>query len=318
MSLVYLRPIPMTRAAGYIGRFAPSPSGPLHFGSLLAALASYLDARANDGKWLVRMEDIDTPRCVRGADRDILQTLEKYGFEWDDEVLYQSHQLERYQDTVSTLINRQQAYYCTCTRKMIKAAGGIYPGTCRHASRPPENAAVRAKIVNHHNHVKDRIQGNVIIDDPHALEDPIIRRRDGLFAYNLVVVMDDAFQNVSHIVRGSDLLSTTATQQSLYALLEYPAASYAHIPVVSVTPGRKLSKQNHATPLSLTRLEPIMKSAMSLLGLPVSQAPQDVNIKSLLSWAVSEWEVKFVPKRSEIIVDRYQSTYYSDPQVTAE
>ncbi|WP_218311032.1 tRNA glutamyl-Q(34) synthetase GluQRS [Alteromonas antoniana] len=308
----------MSRHTGYIGRFAPSPSGSLHFGSLLAALASYLDARANNGSWLVRMEDIDTPRCVKGADSDILHTLERYGFEWDGEVMYQSHQHERYRHAVEALLARESAYYCTCTRKMIKDAGGAYPGTCRYASRPPENAAVRAKLVTPRNHVSDRIQGDIVIDDPHALEDPVIKRRDGLFAYNLVVVMDDAYQNVTHIVRGNDLLTTTATQQSLYALLEYPAPTYAHIPVASVTPGRKLSKQNHAAPLSQDRIVPTLLSAMSLLGLPVSQAPQDGNIERLLSWAIAEWNVNFVPKRSEIIVDRYQSTYYSDPQVTAE
>lgn len=308
----------MTNAPAYIGRFAPSPSGPLHFGSLLAALASYLDARAQDGKWLLRMEDIDTPRCIKGADSDILKTLEHYGLEWDGEVLYQSTQHARYQDAVDRLLVSHQAYYCTCTRKMIKAAGGAYPGTCRDKMRAPDNAAVRTKRSHHDDHFTDRIQGEITIRDAHALEDPIIKRRDGLFAYNLVVVMDDAFQGVTHVVRGSDLLDTTATQRSLYGLLNETPPEYAHIPVVSVTPGRKLSKQNHAAPLSLANVMATHKKALALLGLPISEAPQDDSPQSLLSWAVSEWNVKRIPKSREIIVERHQSTYYSDPQVAAE
>lgn len=308
----------MTNASAYIGRFAPSPSGPLHFGSLLAALASYLDARSHNGQWLVRMEDIDTPRCIDGADADILNTLELYGFEWDGDVMYQSTQHARYQDALTQLFNQDAAYYCTCSRKTIKASGGVYPGTCRHLRHTADDAAVRTMLPGAHNVFTDRIQGEITISDPHALEDPIVRRRDGLYAYNLVVVLDDAYQGVTHIVRGIDLLETTATQRGLYALMKLAPPEYAHIPVASVTPGRKLSKQNHAAPLSKTHVVSTLRMAMALLGLPVQTVSQDVDVQTLLSWAIVEWDVNLVPKNSEIIVDRHQSTYYSDPQVAAE
>lgn len=304
----------MSNLQPYTGRFAPSPSGPLHFGSLLAALASYLDARAHAGRWLVRMEDIDTPRCVPGAADDILRTLDAYGLHWQGEVMYQSAQLPRYQAAVAALLESDLAYYCTCTRKMIKAHGGVYPGTCRYLHHPGDGpAAVRIMLTNPVQQFDDRIQGTTLITSPHALEDTIVKRRDGLFAYNLVVVLDDHAQQVTHIVRGSDLLETTATQLSLGQLLGYAPPRYAHIPVAAVTPGRKLSKQNHAAALPTDAVTGTLLNAMQCLGLPVDSQLQYGTRDELLDWAISHWDIKLVPKNGEIIVDSRESTYHSEP-----
>ncbi|MCU7554546.1 tRNA glutamyl-Q(34) synthetase GluQRS [Alteromonas sp. ASW11-19] len=298
----------------YTGRFAPSPSGPLHFGSLLAALASYLDARAHHGRWLVRIEDIDAPRCVPGAADDILRTLDTYGLHWQGEVMYQSAQLPRYQAAVDELLASGLAYYCTCTRKMIKALGGVYPGTCRHRHHQGDApSSIRIMLTEPVQQFDDRIQGTTRINAPHALEDTIIKRRDGLFAYNLVVVLDDHAQQVTHIVRGSDLLDTTATHLSLGRLLGHAPPRYAHIPVASVTPGRKLSKQNHAAALPKDSVTGTLLKAMQLLGLPIDNQLYYGTRDEVLSWAITHWDTKLVPKNGEIIVDSHESTYHSEP-----
>ncbi|WP_308446002.1 tRNA glutamyl-Q(34) synthetase GluQRS [Alteromonas salexigens] len=304
----------MSNLHSYTGRFAPSPSGPLHFGSLLAALASYLDARAHHGRWLVRIEDIDAPRCVPGAADDILRTLDTYGLHWQGEVMYQSAQLPRYQAAVDELLASGLAYYCTCTRKMIKALGGVYPGTCRHRHHQGDApSSIRIMLTEPVQQFDDRIQGTTRINAPHALEDTIIKRRDGLFAYNLVVVLDDHAQQVTHIVRGSDLLDTTATHLSLGRLLGHAPPRYAHIPVASVTPGRKLSKQNHAAALPKDSVTGTLLKAMQLLGLPIDNQLYYGTRDEVLSWAITHWDTKLVPKNGEIIVDSHESTYHSEP-----
>ena len=297
----------------YTGRFAPSPSGRLHFGSLVAALASFLEARANHGSWLVRMEDIDTPRCVPGMDAAILASLESHGLHWDGEVMYQSLQHARYADVVNSLLTRHQAYYCQCTRKQVKAAGGVYPGTCRHLGLGPDNAAVRVKLPGSITAFEDDILGTQAPNDPHALEDTIIRRRDGLYAYNLVVVLDDIQQRVTHIVRGSDLLPTTLTHLNLYQMLDAKTPDYAHLPVAAVAPGRKLSKQNHATPLDDSRPTTNLVSALRFLNQDVPDDWYSLTPEALLSVATTRWDRKKVAKQPEIIVDDHESTYYSGP-----
>lgn len=203
----------------YIGRFAPSPSGELHFGSLIAALGSYLQARARHGRWLVRIEDIDPPREVPGAAETILRQLEHYGLHWDGDVLWQSQRHHAYREALAWLHEQGLSYYCTCTRARIQSIGGIYDGHCRELHHGPDNAAVRIRQQHPVTQFTDLLRGIIHADEKLAREDFIIHRRDGLFAYNLAVVVDDHFQGVSEIVRGADLIEPTVRQISLYQLL---------------------------------------------------------------------------------------------------
>ena len=295
----------------YTGRFAPSPSGPLHFGSLIAALASYLDARAHRGRWLVRMEDVDIPRCIPGADKQILQALEAHGLGWDGDVVYQSARSEAYQQLVSNMLNAGDAYYCTCTRKQIRALGGVYPGTCRGQQQKKADASVRFACNNLTGQFTDRIQGSQSIHSPHALEDFIVQRKDGLFAYNLAVVADDIWQGVTHIVRGSDLLETTAAHIGLYRYWQQSVPAYAHIPVASTETGYKLSKQNKAVGLDNTRAAENLMQALKFLQLNPPDNLFAHNCDKILDWAVGQWCIDKLPKKAEIIVDKSESTYYN-------
>ncbi len=297
----------------YIGRFAPSPSGPLHFGSLIAAVASYLDARKHNGKWLLRIEDIDKPRSVDGADDAIMRTLEAHHLYWDGPVTYQSDQHARYQATLDNIINQQQAYFCRCTRRMIKATGGVYQGTCRHKQHGADGSAIRLYIDQPVNQFTDRIQGKVFISDAHALEDTIVKRRDGLYAYNLVVVLDDIAQGVTHIVRGYDLLETTAAHLTLYQLLGKKPPQYAHFPVAANTPGFKLSKQNRADAVDDSRPLKNLRLVLKFLTLWEPECDKIRRCDSLLDWAANRWDCEKLPKKAEIIVDQDNSPYYYGP-----
>jgi glutamyl-Q tRNA(Asp) synthetase len=198
----------------YIGRFAPSPSGPLHFGSLVAALGSYLQAKSQQGKWLVRIEDLDPPREVIGASDLIIQTLEDYGFEWDSGIVYQSQRHDIYQSQIDHWIDKNNAYFCQCTRKQVKEDGGFYLGHCKHLQHPEKNSAVRLAMQHPVESFSDIKHGIIQIPSQLAHEDFIIKRRDGLFAYNLAVVLDDIDQGVTEVVRGADLIEPTGRQIS--------------------------------------------------------------------------------------------------------
>jgi len=219
------------------GRFAPTPSGPLHFGSLVAAVASYLDARARGGKWLVRIEDIDTPRVVPGSAEDILRTLESFGFEWDGPVLYQSTRIEAYRAALDQLKRNKHVFPCSCTRTTTEP--------CRCTSGP------RWRV---------RFPG----------DDFTVLRADGIFAYHLAVVVDDAYQGVTDVVRGADLLDSTPQQIHLQKLLGLPAVRYVHVPLVTNEKGEKLSKQTLAPPLEVKRAPELLKEALRFLGQPVA------------------------------------------------
>jgi glutamyl-Q tRNA(Asp) synthetase len=284
-------PDTLTPPSPYIGRFAPSPSGELHFGSLVAALGSYLRARRCGGRWLVRIEDIDPPREVPGAAARILAQLEQYGLLWDGDVLYQSDRHDAYRAVLDQLIARGQAYYCTCTRSRIQSLGGFYDGHCRLLHRGPENAALRLHQTAPVYGFEDGLRGWLAADARMAEEDFIIHRRDGLFAYNLAVVVDDHHQGVTEIVRGADLIEPTVRQMALYQQLGWQPPHYIHLPLAVNAQGDKLSKQNHAPPLPPGDPRPTLVAALAFLHQPVPAGWQDLRLPQLLAQAVAQWQV---------------------------
>ena len=287
----------------YRGRFAPSPSGLLHFGSLITALASYLDAKANNGHWLVRIEDIDPPRELPGASDQILKTLEAYGLFWDEQVFYQSQQSLRYQALLHRILKSHYGYYCQCTRADIKAMGGIYQQVCRSKNHSSKNAAIR--LINNHGATQfnDLIQGPVSIDENFANEDFIIHRKDGLFAYQLAVVADDIYQNITHVIRGCDLLAPTVRQITLFNILGAPTPQFGHIPLAVTPEGYKLSKQNKAPAIDINHPQIALIAALEYLGQKPDNAMTESTVEEIMQWAVNNWARQSIPKKQEIIVD---------------
>ncbi|PHR84646.1 MAG: tRNA glutamyl-Q(34) synthetase GluQRS [Colwellia sp.] len=298
---------------GYRGRFAPSPSGLLHFGSLIAALASFLDAKSfitpngNSGKWLVRIEDIDPPREQVGASAAILTTLEAFGLYWDEPVLYQSQQSELYQDTLSDLHQHNLSYYCQCTRAEIKALGGVYQGHCRTLQQSKNNSATR--LINQHgiyqfdDLFQKQEQGNVEYEQALAKEDFIIHRKDGLFAYQLAVVVDDIYQNINHVIRGCDLLEPTARQLTLFATLNSSSPKYGHVPLAVTTQGYKLSKQNKAPAIDNNNPQPALIAALKFLGQAPDQNLINEKVDDIIYWAIHHWSRDKVTKVKEINIE---------------
>jgi glutamyl-Q tRNA(Asp) synthetase len=287
-------------ASLYTGRFAPSPSGSLHFGSLVAALGSYLRARACGGRWLLRMEDIDPPREVAGAADDILRTLEAYGLNWDGEVLYQSHRIRAYQHCLDELLAEDLAYYCQCSRRQIQAMGGVYDGRCGALAKPLTQGAIRLR-----NRVKiaefdDLLKGRVTVDAGFAGEDFIIKRSDGLYAYQLAVVLDDACQGITEVVRGSDLLEASCRQLSLYAILGLEAPRWLHLPLACTVVGLKLSKQNHANPIDRRHPQPSLQAALAFLG--QKRVDDAGSLETMLAQAVAQFTLDSIPRQTEILV----------------
>ena len=271
----------------YAGRFAPSPTGPLHFGSLVAALASWLDARAAGGRWLLRIEDLDRPREQAGAADDILRSLERLGLYWDGPVIYQSGRIELYKQALEKI--RQDTYWCSCSRREISdsslrlATDGaqIYPGTCRQgpaAGKAPR--ALRVKTGPERISFNDRVQGDQEQVLASELGDFLLCRANGQYAYQLAVVVDDAAQAVTDVVRGADLLDSTARQIHLQRLLGCAQPRYLHVPVAVGAAGEKLSKQTGAQPLDLSRREDTLAAALRFLG----QAPTDDLAEAVRNW----------------------------------
>ncbi|MHB0981923.1 MAG: tRNA glutamyl-Q(34) synthetase GluQRS [Thiobacillus sp.] len=286
----------------YVGRFAPSPSGPLHFGSLVAAVASWLDARAAGGRWLVRMEDLDRPRCEPGAADIILRQLEAYGLAWDGAVLVQSQRDDDYAEALDVLKESGAAYPCACTRSQLAQAPRnregeiIYPGTCRNGL--PAGAVARAwrvRVPDVNTHFYDRIYGDLQQNLAHEVGDFIVRRADGLFAYQLAVVVDDAFQGITHVVRGADLLWNTPRQIYLQTLLGLPTPSYAHVPLVTNAAGQKLSKQTLAPALPGTGRSAVLAQALAALGHPPPAELAGAEPAGQLVWAAAHWQIENVP-----------------------
>ncbi|MDZ4202190.1 MAG: tRNA glutamyl-Q(34) synthetase GluQRS [Gallionella sp.] len=328
----------------YRGRFAPSPTGPLHFGSLVAAVGSYLDARHHHGIWLVRMEDLDTPRCVDGAADDILRTLEAFGLHWDGDILYQSQRTAAYNEALHQLQTSGAIYPCCCTRKEIADSalhgidGPVYPGTCRHGIPegrdgrawrvrtdllllPPcrggersEGATRMGVEINGDNgkaypppltlplqgggnqipddavKFDDALQGHITQHLESEIGDFVVKRADGLYAYQLAVVVDDAFQHITRIVRGCDLLASTPRQIHLQHLLGLPTPHYMHLPVAVNARGEKLSKQTLAPAISTDDVIATLISALDFLR----QQPPDLlrqgSVEEVLGWAINNWQ----------------------------
>ncbi|WNC72763.1 tRNA glutamyl-Q(34) synthetase GluQRS [Thalassotalea psychrophila] len=295
-------PISQRPPSSYRGRFAPSPSGLLHFGSLVAALASYLQAKSLQGKWLVRIEDIDKPREMPGASEAILTTLDAYGLHWDEQVIYQSQQASLYYDVLTYLNEQNKSYYCQCTRGQIKKTGGIYLGTCKTLNLDAAGCATR--LINEFPFAEfsDGIQGTVAVDKALAAEDFIIHRRDGLFAYQLAVVVDDALQGITEVVRGCDLLEPTARQLSLFKTLRLTAPNYVHVPLAVTEQGYKLSKQNAAPAINNKNPQPALIKALQFLGQNPVKDLELEPVETIINWAIQHWQLRNIPKQREIML----------------
>ncbi|OAB53229.1 tRNA glutamyl-Q(34) synthetase GluQRS [Pseudomonas thivervalensis] len=280
----------------YIGRFAPTPSGHLHFGSLVAALASYLDARAVDGRWLLRMEDLDPPREEPGAQAAILKALESYGFEWDGEMVRQSERHDAYDQIINRLFNQGLAYACTCSRKQLEAYQGIYPGLCRNAGHGTEDAAIRLRVPELEHHFTDRVQGEFRQHLGREVGDFVIRRRDGLYAYQLAVVLDDAWQGVTDIVRGADLLDSTPRQLYLQELLGLPQPRYLHVPLITQPDGHKLGKSYRSPPLAADHATPMLLRALRALGQQPGLELVGASPREVLAWGIRHWDAGKIPR----------------------
>ena len=287
-----------TRLQGrYIGRFAPSPSGPLHYGSLVAAVASYLDARHRGGQWLLRIEDLDPPRESAQAPAEIMRQLEAYGLQWDGEVLYQSTRHPDYEAALASI--RSRTFNCVCSRKTTPV---VYPGTCRNRGIPPNAdtpASVRLRVEDETLCIHDRVCGDQAWNMEKEVGDFIIKRKDGLFAYQLAVVVDDIFQEVTHIVRGRDLLDSTPRQLALYRALDAEPPDYTHLPVIVDARRAKLSKQTHARPVSTRNPMPVLVRILEQLGQPDGMDDAG-GIEQLLKQAALNWDLRALPRAHEL------------------
>lgn len=285
----------MTAEGGYVGRFAPSPTGPLHFGSLLTAVASYLDARHHQGRWLVRIEDLDPPRQDPTATQSILNLLDAMSLHWDGEVLFQSGRLHAYEEAIRCLDEKGLVYLCDCSRRSLRER---QPCRCRQRKPADSNPALRVSVANRVEHFTDLIQGSQIQALAREAGDFILRRKDGLIAYQLAVVVDDAFQGITHLVRGVDLLSSTPRQNYLRRMLGLPSVLSAHLPVVVGEAGHKLSKQTAAKPVTPAQPRARLLTILQLLGQETSELQQAANCAELLQAAAANWDLNLVPRRA--------------------
>ncbi len=290
----------------YRGRFAPSPTGPLHFGSLVAAVGSYLDARAVGGEWLLRIEDIDAPRNVPGAEASILHTLAALGFVWDGPPLRQSTRRERYREVLERLYRQGDAYPCACSRREIADSrlgpsvdgGLVYPGTCRAGLPPGRTArAWRLRVPDAVVAFTDRVQGEVAQNLERDVGDFVLLRADGQFAYQLAVVVDDADAGITDVVRGADLIDSTPRQIGLQRCLGVPTPRYAHLPVATNAAGEKLSKQTLAPAVDAGGGVPLLAAALRFLGQSVPLAVERMATAEFWAWACAHWSPAAVPRR---------------------
>jgi glutamyl-Q tRNA(Asp) synthetase len=291
------------RSAAYRGRFAPSPTGPLHFGSLVAAVVSYLEAKTHHGEWLLRIEDIDPPREIKGIIPAQMSCLAALGFEWDGEVRYQSQNSQRYVDAIDIALSKKKAFYCSCSRSQIASAaisgkeGWVYPGTCRGNSVANAlGSSIRVNTEGLDIEFEDLLQGPIFDHLAQDYGDFVIRRADQHFAYLLAVVVDDADQGITDVVRGADLLSTTSRQIALQDALGLPKISYLHFPIATNSNGEKLSKQTHAPSIhSLAASSSASLLLVECLRFLRQNPPpylEKSSVAEVWSWAIEHWEIQ--------------------------
>jgi glutamyl-Q tRNA(Asp) synthetase len=292
----------------YVGRFAPSPTGTLHFGSLIAAVASFLQAKSQGGRWLVRIEDIDPPREVPGSAEKILGSLDHFGMKPDSPALYQSQRTDVYRKTVENLLRQGKAYWCGCTRQDLPASG-IYPGTCRNGLAKGKTArTVRLRVNGASIRFTDLIQGVIEEHLDRTVGDFVIQRADGLPAYQLAVVLDDAYQGITEIVRGADLLDSSARQIHLQNCLGLKSPSYAHHPVAIDQEGRKLGKRFASDPMIDQPAMTAIGRALSFLG---QTPPEATELDGLWSRAIEHWRLSDVPRVRQSLIQKASQTEQS-------
>ncbi|UCH48754.1 MAG: tRNA glutamyl-Q(34) synthetase GluQRS [Betaproteobacteria bacterium] len=305
----------MTRP--YRGRFAPTPSGPLHFGSMIAAIGSFCDARASGGSWLVRIDDIDTPRVVPGVADDILRTLEAFTLEWDGRAVYESQNRDAFHGALHSLRTAGHVFACSCSRREISEAGvagpegRVYPGTCRHGLRPGGSVrSLRLRVEEESaTGFADALQGPISQDLSAEVGDFVVYRSDSIFSYHLACVVGDAHQSITHVVRGADLIGSTPRQIYLQRLLNLPTPCYLHLPVATNSHGEKLSKQTRATPVDPARAGQTIYAVLAFLG---QQPPAELanwSARDAMEWAVNSWRRENLPAAAAIELPLpYQST----------
>ncbi|WP_269913867.1 tRNA glutamyl-Q(34) synthetase GluQRS [Acinetobacter sp. HY1485] len=281
----------LTHQPPYVGRFAPSPTGPLHFGSLITALASYCEAKSQQGLWHVRIEDTDIPRIYPGSEAHILQCLDAFEFEIDGNILFQKERLDIYEDVLHQLKQQHAIYACQCTRKML-GSNAIYAGTCRSLNLDFAHQAIRVKVDDQPIYFDDALQGthcSVLTQD---LGDFVLKRRDGIINYQLAVVVDDYLQGITHVVRGADLLDNTQRQIWLGQVLGYPKLNYMHLPLAMNANGQKLSKQNMAQALDPKQAPLLLQQANKALH----QHPLELDTPArMLKQAIQQWDHSRIP-----------------------
>jgi len=299
----------------YCGRFAPSPTGPLHFGSMVAAVGSFLQAKSRGGEWRVRIEDLDPPREAPGAADDILRTLEACGLHWDGVVIYQSRRHGVYEAVLKMLERLDAIYPCACSRREIADSsmkgvdGPVYPGTCRSGLAPGRAPrAWRVKVDGHVIEFVDALQGHVRRHLASDFGDFVLRRADGFFAYQLAVVVDDAEQGITEIVRGADLIESTPRQIYLQRLLGLPAPHYAHLPVALNARNEKFSKQTFAAPVDVARPQHLLLRVLQFLGQQPPADLFDASLDDFWRWAVAHWRLDRVPRVPGVVVEKPGTT----------
>jgi glutamyl-Q tRNA(Asp) synthetase len=286
-----------------VGRFAPTPSGDLHLGSLYTAAASYLDARAHRGRWLLRIEDLDAPRAVPGAAMRIIATLQRFGFEWDGDIVRQSDRIEHYRAALQDLRDRGLTFECTCSRSQLQDEQN-YPGTCRTLARQPgADTATRLRVGPEFVTFTDEIQGTYRQNVAAAVGDLLIKRRDQVFAYLLAVVVDDAAQGINHVVRGADLLDNTPRQIYLQRCLHLSTPRYAHVPVLTEADGTKLAKSRRSVRVDSAAPAVQLLSVFLLLGMQPPAELRNAALDSIWQWGIANWNKNAVPNRLNLRIE---------------